>query len=158
MSTNVLTTHEEQVAFVRESLEKADALRKKKDYEQAISLLVEALRYGLDKAKIYYRLGNVYVDGGDLTRAEYAYNRALEMDPNFVNAMHNLAVVYRRQKRMSLYVKTYKKSQRLLIKKPRKTEFDPDQKKWLRGLSRTVFFWLFGGTALIVILVWLLTR
>jgi len=158
MSTNVLTTHEEQVAFVRDSLERADALRKKKDYEQAISLLVEALRYGLDKAKIYYRLGNVYIDGGDLARAEYAYNRALEMEPDFVNAMHNLAVVYRRQKRMSLYVKTYKKSQRLSIKKPHKTEFDPQQKKWLRGLSRTVFFWLLGGTALIVVVVWLLTR
>ena len=158
MSTNVLTTHEEQVAFVRESLKEADALRKKKDYEQAISLLVGALRYGLEKAMIYYRLGNVYIDGGDLSRAEYAYNRALEMDPNFVNAMHNLAVVYRRQKRMSLYVKTYKKSQRLSIKKPHKTKFTPDQKKRLRGLSRSVFFWLFGGTMLIVILVWLLTR
>lgn len=158
MSTNALTTHEEQVAFVRESLKKADALRKKKDYEQAISLLVEALRYGLEKAMIYYRLGNVYIDGGDLTRAEYAYNRALEMDANFVNAMHNLAVVYRRQKRMSLYVKTYKKSQRLMIKKPHKTEFDRGQKKRLRRMSRKVFFWLFGGTALIVIVVWLLTR
>lgn len=158
MSTNALTTHEEQVAFVRESLEKADALRKKKDYEQAISLLVEALRYGLEKAMIYYRLGNVYIDGSDLARAEYAYNRALEMDPNFINAMHNLAVVYRRQKRMSLYVKTYKKSQQLMIKKPHKTEFDRGQKKRLRGMSRKVFFWLFGGTALIVIVVWLLTR
>jgi len=158
MSTNVLKTHEEQVTFVRESLEKAEALRKTKDYEQAISLLVEALRYGLDKAKIYYRLGNVYIDGGDLARAEYAYNRALKMDPNFVNAMHNLAVVYRRQKKMSLYVKTYKKSQRLSIKNPHKTELDPDQKKRLRGWSRSVFMWLFGGTAVIVVVVWLLTR
>lgn len=158
MSTNVPKTHEEQIAFVRESLEKADVLRKKKEYEPAISLLVEALRYGLEKANIYYRLGNVYVDGGDLARAEYAYNRALEMDPSFVNAMHNLAVVYRRQKRTSLYVKTYKKSQRLSIKKPYKTEFNPDQQKKLRGLSRLAFLWLFGGTALIVIVIWALTR
>ena len=158
MSTNIQKTHDEQVAFVHESLEEADALRKKKEYEPAISLLVEALRYGLDKANIYYRLGNVYVDGGDLTRAEYAYNRALEMDPHFINAMHNLAVVYRRQKRMSLYVKTYKKSQRLTIKKPHKTEFNADQKKRIRGRSRSVFLWLFGGSALIVIVVWLLTR
>jgi len=158
MSTNEAKTHEEQIAFVRESLEKADVLRKKKDYEQAISLLVEALRYGLDKAKIYYRLGNVYIDGNDLSRAEYAYNRALEIDPNFVNAMHNLAVVYRRQKRMSLYVKTYKKSQRLSIKRPHKTKFNRDQKRHLRGLSRTVFLWLFGGAVLTVIVVWLLTR
>ena len=158
MSTNALRTHEEQSAFVRESLEKADALRKKKEYKEAISLLVEALRYGLEKAKIYYRLGNIYVDGGDLARAEYAYNRALEMDPKYVNAMHNLAVVYRRQKKMALYVKTYKKSQRLAIKNPHKTKLDSSQKKRLRGLSRGVFIWLLGGVALTVVIVWLLTR
>ncbi|MCK5827677.1 tetratricopeptide repeat protein [Candidatus Bipolaricaulota bacterium] len=158
MSTDERRTHEEQVAFVNESLEKAGALRKKKQYKEAIALLVEALQYGLEKAQIYYRLGNTYIDGDDLARAEYAYNRALEMDPNFVNAMHNLAVVYRRQKKMALYVKTYKKSQRLAIKNPHKTDFNADQKKKIRGLSRTVFLWLFGGAALIVLLIWLLAR
>ena len=158
MSTDALRTHDEQSAFVRESLEKADVLRKKKEYEGAISLLVEALRYGLDKAKIYYQLGNTYIDGGDLARAEYAYNRALEVDPKYVNAMHNLAVVYRRQKKMALYVKTYKKSQLLSIKNPRRTQFNPVQKKHIRWLSRTVFFWLLGGIALIVFVVWLLSR
>jgi len=158
MSIDELKTHEEQLSFVRESMTKADRLRKKKDYEPAISLLVEALRFGLEKAQIYYKLGNVYIDGGDLARAEYAYNRALEMDPKFVNAMHNLAVVYRRQKKMALYVRTYKKSQRLAIKHPHKTEFDGSQKKRIRGLSGSVFLWLLGGTALIVIAVWALTR
>jgi len=158
MSTDVLKTHDEQSSFVCESLEKADVLRKKKEYKEAISLLVEALRYGLDKSKIYNRLGNTYVDGGDLVRAEYAYNRALEIDPEHVNAMHNLAVVYRRQKKMALYVKTYKKSQRLSIKNPHKTEFNLDQRKMIRGLSRTIFLWLVAGVALIVIVVWLLAR
>ena len=151
-------THEEQAAFVSEALEKAEALRKKKDFEQAISLLVEALKYGLEKAQIYYRLGNIYVDGDDLTRAEYAYNRALEMDPKFVNAMHNLSVVYRRQKKMALYVKTYKKSQRLSIRNPRKSNFDSEQKKKIRGLSRKAFLWLFGGVAVILLVIWLLAR
>jgi len=151
-------THEEQIAFVNESMEKADALRKNKEYKEAISLLVDALQYGLEKAQIYYRLGNVYIDGDDLARAEYAYNRALEMDPKFVNAMHNLAVVYRRQKKMSLYVKTYKKSQRLSIKNPHKTDFDPKEKKKIRGMSRTVFLWLFGGAGFIVLLIWLFGR
>jgi tetratricopeptide (TPR) repeat protein len=158
MSIDERRTPEEQVAFVGESLEKADALRKKKEYKDAISLLVEALQYGLEKAQIYYRLGNIYIDGNDLARAEYAYNRALEVDPNLVNAMHNLAVVYRRQKKIALYVKTYKKSQRLSIKNPHKTDFNPDQKKKIRGLSRTVSLWLFGGAGLIVLLIWLLAR
>ncbi len=158
MSIEERKTHEEQMAFVDEALVKADALRKSKEYKEAISLLVEALQYGLEKAQIYYRLGNVYVDGGDLARAEYAYNRALEMDPKFVNAMHNLAVVYRRQKKMSLYVKTYKKSQRLSIKNPHRTQFNPDEKKRIRGLSRNAFLWLFGGVGLILVIIWLVLR
>ncbi|MFC2083193.1 tetratricopeptide repeat protein [Candidatus Bipolaricaulota bacterium] len=158
MSTDAPRTLEEQGVFVRESLKRADALRKNKEYDQAISLLVEALRYGLEKANIYYQLGNVYVDGGDLDRAEYAYNRALEVDPNLVNAMHNLAIVYRRQKRMSLYVKTFKKSQRLSIKSSRKTRPGTDQKTRIRGTSRSVSVWLFGGAAVIALFVWLLTR
>jgi tetratricopeptide (TPR) repeat protein len=158
MSIDERKTHEEQVAFVSESLEKAEALRKNKEYKEAITLLVEALQYGLEKAQLYYRLGNVYIDGDDLARAEYAYNRALEMDPKYVNAMHNLAVVYRRQKKMALYVKTYKKSQRLSIKNPHKTDFNPDEKKKIRGMSRTVFLWLFGGAGFIVLLIWLFGR
>ncbi len=158
MSTDAPRTHEEQGALVRESLQRADALRKNEEFDQAISLLVEALRYGLEKANIYYQLGNVYVDGGDLDRAEYAYNRALEVDPNLVNAMHNLAIVYRRQKRMSLYVRTFKKSQRLAIKNPHKTKSDTDQKTRIRGMSRSVSVWLFGGAAVVALVVWLLTR
>ena len=158
MSIDERRTHEEQVVFVNESIEKAEVLRKNKEYKEAISLLVDALQYGLEKAQIYYRLGNVYIDGDDLARAEYAYNRALEMDPKFVNAMHNLAVVYRRQKKMSLYVKTYKKSQRLSIKNPHKTNFNADEKKKIRGMSRTVFLWLFGGAGLIVLMIWLFGR
>jgi len=158
MSSEVLKTHEEQIAFVRDALTRADELRKKKEYGEAISLLVDALQYGLEKAMIYYRLGNIYVDGEDLARAEYAYNRALEMDPNFVNAMHNLAVVYRRQKKMSLYVKTYKKSQRLAIKNPHKTNFNADQQRRIRGLSVRVFFWMAAGIVVILLVVWLMTR
>jgi len=158
MSTEERKTHEQQIAFVNEALLKAEALRKSKEYKEAISLLVEALQYGLEKAQIYYRLGNVYFDGGDLARAEYAYNRALEMDPKFVNAMHNLAVVYRRQKKMSQYVKTYKKSQRLSINNPHKTNFNPEEKKRIRGLSRNAFLWLFGGAGFILLVIWLVLR
>jgi tetratricopeptide (TPR) repeat protein len=158
MSTDERKTHDEQIAYVGESIEKAEVLRKDKHYKEAISLLVDALQYGLEKAQIYYRLGNIYIDGEDLARAEYAYNRALEIDPKFVNAMHNLAVVYRRQKKMSLYVKTYKKSQKLAIRNPQKTNFNSEEKKRIRGMSRNVFLWLFGGAGFIVFLIWLLGR
>jgi len=158
MSTPTLQTREEQVAFVQEAIAQADGLRKEKRYKEAISLLVQALQYGIDKANLYYRLGNVYFDGEDLSRAEYAYNRALEVDPKHVNAMHNLAVVYKRQKKISLYVKTYKKSQRMALRYPKKTVFSPGEKRRIRFLSMRVTLWIAGGFGLVVLLIWLFGR
>lgn len=151
-------TYEEQEAFVRDALERAKALRKKKDYKVGISLLVEALKYGIDKAMIYYRLGNLYIDGGDLNRAEYAYKRALEVEPHYVNAMHNLAIVYKRQKKISLYVKTYKKSQRMELRYPRNVNLSVKKKNRLRRLSLKVLLWLLAGAGLIALLLFLLLR
>ncbi|MFC2081765.1 tetratricopeptide repeat protein [Candidatus Bipolaricaulota bacterium] len=158
MSTQVLKTREEQLNYVSEALERAEELRKKKQHKEAVSLLVDALRYGIDKAAIYYRLGNAYFDQEDLPRAEYAYTRALEIDSKHVNAMHNLAVVYKRQKKMSLYVKTYKKSQRLSLRKPRNVRLSASQKKHLRWLSGKVLFWIVAGAGGILLVIWLATR
>ncbi len=154
MSMPALETHEEKVAFVEGAIEQAEALRREKRYEEAISLLVEALQYGLEKAKLYYRLGNVYFDGGDLGRAEYAYNRALEVDPKYTNAMHNLAVVYKRQKKISLYVKTYKKSQRMALRYPAKREFSASEKRRIRFLSLKILLWILGGFGVVAVLIW----
>lgn len=147
-------TPEERQALVQEALVQADKLRKKKDYKQAIKLLVEALKYNIDKAMIYYRLGNVYIDGADLGRAEYAYKRALEMDSHHVNAMHNLAIVYKRQKKTSLYVKTFKKSQRMQLRYPRNPKLTSKQKTRLRRLSfKTILYMLLGLGAVVIILI-----
>ena len=158
MSTQVLKTREDQLNYVREALDRAEELRKKNQHKEAVSLLVDALRYGIEKAALYYRLGNIYFDQQDLTRAEYAYKRALEVDSKHVNAMHNLAVVYKRQKKMSLYVKTYKKSQRLALTRPRNVDLSSSQKRHLRWLSGKVLFWVAAGAGGILLIVWLLTR
>jgi tetratricopeptide (TPR) repeat protein len=153
-----LETREEQEAFVQDALKRAEALRKKKEYKEAISLLVEALRYGIDKATIYYRLGNIYIDGDDFNRAEYAYKRALEMDPHHSNAMHNLSIVYKRQKKVALYVKTYKKSQRMELRHPRKGNLAPEQKVRLRRLSIKILLGIFAAGGIIVLMIVLFTR
>ena len=148
----VLTAFEDQHEFVQQALAQAEKHRRKKEFKEGISLLVEALRYGIDKEKIYYRLGNIYIDGEDYNRAEYAYKRALDIDPHHVNAMHNLAIVYKRQKKISLYVKTYKKSQRTEIRHPRKSNLNPDQKKRIRSLGMKIMLWMLalGGLAIVV--------
>jgi len=147
-------TPEECKILVQEALVRAEKLRKKKDYGQAIELLVKALKYSIDNETIYYRLGNVYIDGKDLGRAEYAYKRALEMDPHHVNAMHNLAIVYKRQKKTSLYVKTYKKSQHMQLRHPRNPKLTAKQKTRLRHLSlKTILYVLLGVGAIAIILI-----
>lgn len=158
MNMEALETREEQEAFVQDALERAEALRKKKEYKEGISLLVEALRYGIDKATIYYRLGNIYIDGNDFNRAEYAYKRALEIDPHHSNAMHNLSIVYKRQKKITLYVKTYKKSQRMELRSPRKGNLAPEQKVHLRRLSIRILLGIFAAGAIIVLVIVLFTR
>ena len=155
--TQILTDFDEQREFVERALAKSEKHRKKKEYREGISLLVEALRYGIDKAQIYYRLGNIYIDGDDFNRAEYAYKRALDVDPHHVNALHNLAIVYKRQKKVSQFVKTYKKAQRMEIRHPRKTKLDQTQKKHLRRLSVKIMLTLLaigGIIAIVMFIVW----
>ena len=158
MNMEALETREEQEAFVQDALKRAEALRKKKEYKEGISLLVEALRYGIDKATIYYRLGNIYIDGDDFNRAEYAYKRALDIDSHHSNAMHNLSIVYKRQKKIALYVKTYKKSQRMELRSPRKGNLAPEQKVHLRRLSIKILLGIFAAGAIIVLVIVLFTR
>ena len=158
MSTPALQTREEQTAFVRDAMTRADELRREKRFKEAISLLVEALQYGVEKATLYYRLGNVYFDGGDLSRAEYAYSRALEVDPKHSNAMHNLAVVYKRQKKISLYVKTYKKSQRMALRRPKNLNLSAGEKRRIRFLSARILLWIIGGFGVVAVLIWLFGR
>jgi len=155
MSTPIPTTREEQERYVQHALARAEELRKQRNYQEGISLLVDALQYGVEKAQLYYRLGNIYFDGGDLGRAEYVYKRALEVDPHHVNAMHNLAVVYKQQQKISLYVKTYKKSQRLALRFPRTSSITPEQKKRLRWLSGKVLFWIIAALGAVALLLWL---
>ncbi len=154
-----LKTHEEKETFVRDALDRSEQLRKKKEYKEGITLLVEALKYGIDKGAIYYRLGNIYIDGGDFSRAEYAYNRALKVDPHHSNAMHNLSIVYKKQGKMPLYIKTYRKSQRMAISRPRRLDLTPEQKRSMRWLSlKLLVGGLLVGGVIVALLFFLLFR
>ena len=154
MQTQPLPTPAEQEQIVADALARAEEYRKRKEFKEGIHLLVEALRYGINKAMIYYRLGNIYIDAGDLSRAEYAYKRALEIDPHHVNAMHNLAVVYKRQGKISLYVKTYKKSQRMEIRHPRAVPLTPEAKRRLHRFGWQGFLLALGGVGLLFLVLY----
>jgi len=93
-------------------LAESELLRRKKDYEAGIRLLGEALAHHAGNADIYYRLGNLYIDQGDLEYAERAYVQAVECDPAHANALNNLAVVYKRRGNVRLFVQTIKRSRK----------------------------------------------
>lgn len=96
---------------------------------------MDVLRYGVNKAQVYFRLGNLYFDYGELSRAEYAYKRAIEEDPKHASAHHNLGVVYRRQGKISQAVKMLKKARKLEIRYPRQMQLSPEQKKLARRMA-----------------------
>lgn len=144
--------------LVREVLEHAEELRRQKRYKEAIDLLVDLLRYGEEKATIYFRLGNVYFDAGDLSRAEYAYQRAIQEDPHHVSAHHNLGVVYRKQGKISESVKMLKKARRLELRHPKKVELTPEQKKALWRLAWPMMLVPLALIALLFFLAWLVGR
>ena len=102
---------------VEKAIEEANRLRQKKRFQQGIDVLHAALQYNTKEDQIYYRLGNIHWDSGDLDQAEVAYKRAIEINKNHVNAHHNLSVVYKRKGKISEFVKIIKKKATLPIEK-----------------------------------------
>lgn len=86
----------------QELAKKAIALRLNGRYEEAKKLLEKALAKE-PSAEIYKELGNYYLLAQeDLDEAEKNYLMALKLDPRYLNAIHNLGLVY---------IKRYEKSQ-----------------------------------------------
>jgi tetratricopeptide (TPR) repeat protein len=98
------------------ALERAERCRVAGQYEEGIRVLADALDLGVDCAMIHFRLGNLFIDQGNLGEAERAYLKAIELDPHHAATTNNLAVIYKRTGRMALYVKTYKRAQRLELR------------------------------------------
>jgi tetratricopeptide (TPR) repeat protein len=120
---------------VESALIKAEELRRQKHYQEAINLLVDVLQAGLLKPRIYYRLGNIYYDMGDLDRAEYAYKRVIEFSPEHINAHYNLSVVYKKKGMIEESVKYLRKAYLLELKYPKKSQLTSEQKLWARAIA-----------------------
>nr|BAL56257.1 hypothetical conserved protein [uncultured Acetothermia bacterium]BAL57528.1 hypothetical conserved protein [uncultured Acetothermia bacterium]BAL59002.1 hypothetical protein HGMM_OP3C157 [Candidatus Acetothermum autotrophicum] len=131
----------ERRARVAEALRLGEELRRAKEYDKGIDLLVEALQYGVEKAKIYFRLGNIYFDAGKLEHAEYAYRRAIDIDPTHVNAHHNLSVVLRKQGKLSDAIRMKRQAERLAMQYPQQVQLAPEQIEQARRFARR---WLIG--------------
>lgn len=131
----------ERRARVEAALKLSEELRQAKEYDKGIDILIEALQYGVEKAKIYFRLGNIYFDAGKLDHAEYAYRRAIDLDPTHVNAHHNLSVVLRKQGKLSESLRLRRQAERLALQYPQRVQLTPEQIELARRLARR---WLIG--------------
>lgn len=143
---------------VEAALEEAERLRTAGRYQEGIALLIDALRFGQKAAQIFFRLGNLYYDSHDLERAEYAYKKAIEHDPLYVSAHHNLAVVYRQQGRIGEYVKQWKQALRLAGRHPERVQFSEEQARRVRRLALRLFLFLFALLALVFLAIYFLGR
>jgi tetratricopeptide (TPR) repeat protein len=148
---------EDRRTAVDRALARAEELRKEKRYDEGITLLRDALRYGIEQAQLHYRLGNLYYDAGKYEEAEYAYRQAITHDPLHINAHYNLGVVYRRMGRMDESIKMRKKANALARRHPERVRVRPEQVKYARRYARNFFL---GGLLFVVLLVlvllWLL--
>ncbi len=90
--------------------------RAQKYLEEAISLCDD--KEG--KARLYNNLGFIYERSNKMTGARYAYERALELKPDYLKARVNLAYVYQRLMAYDEAVTTYR---RLVNDHPRNADY-----------------------------------
>lgn len=84
-----------------------DAAAAQAEYEKATLRLEQIIREGgVENGKLYYNLGNVWFQRGDVGRAILNYLRAEQYMPNNVNLQQNLAYV--RQQRKDVFEQTEK--------------------------------------------------
>jgi len=69
------------------------ALATQKELETEISQLHEFLKNNPNNVELHFQLGNLYFRKGDQRRATKYYNRALQLNPKFLPALNNLALV-----------------------------------------------------------------
>lgn len=62
-------------------------------------LFVSALEVCPQNAKVHYNIAKVAADNGDKQLALIEYKRAIELNPNYEQAMNNLANLFREDKK-----------------------------------------------------------
>lgn len=151
-------TEEERTRVCEQVLAQAERLRRERRHKEGIDLLVDVLRYGVLRSQVYFRLGNLYFDAGDLSRAEYAYQRAIQEEPHHASAHHNLGVVYRRQGRIDQSVRMLKRARRLEVRHPPQANLSEEQKRAAKRLALPMMAVPLLIVGLIVLIVYLVSR
>lgn len=73
--------------------------RKQKLFRETLDEYVQSLMINADHPGTHVNFGNLYLNEGDLSKAETSYMEAIEIEPGLVTAYINLADLYRRTNR-----------------------------------------------------------
>ena len=107
-------------------LRKADMAMAKEQWNLAKKLLIQSLALTTEELPISLKLAKVYMESGDLKRAESLYKRLLEIDSKNPAIFENLAKIYIKKKRFKEAVEAYVQA----------LELDDKDDKKLIGLGR----------------------
>jgi len=107
-------------------LRKADMAMAKQQWSEAKKLLIKSISLSKDELLVSLKLAMVYMESGDLKRAEALYKRLMDIDPENPVIYENLAKIYIKKKRFKEALQAYIQGIELDIK---------DDKK-LAGLGR----------------------
>lgn len=153
-----MSTEVSKRADVTKALEDAENCRQEGDHEKGISILSDALQYGIEQAQIYYRLGNIYFDAKKLEHAEYSYRRAIDHDALHVNAHYNLGVVYKKMGRIEEGMKMRKKANKIARQHPEKVKVSSEQIASVRSFARRLLFFGIGFVVIVILVLYILFR
>jgi tetratricopeptide (TPR) repeat protein len=79
---------------LREALDAGRALYAKKEYARAEPYLSQVASADVPYADVYNMLGVIHHDGGQFSKAQQAFEKALNINPNYTEASLNLSVTY----------------------------------------------------------------
>jgi len=101
----------EELKSYREYLQEAGNFQEENKHYKAIEKFKKAIVVKEDNAEIAYNnMGNSYVEIDDKEEAKAAYQKAIELNSDYVDPLVNLALVYHKEKRYDLALSAYVKA------------------------------------------------
>lgn len=95
--------------FIRykEEMRKADLAIAKGQWKEAKQALIQAISLSKDELPVSLKLAKVYLQSGDLRKAETLYRRLLEIDPNNADIYENLGKIMADKKNYKEAIQAY---------------------------------------------------
>ncbi len=79
-------------------------------YDIAVSLITQAIQIDSTKPLFFTNLGNVFQKQGELEKSTQAYQKAIQIQPDYVDAHYNLGNVFQKQGELEKSTQAYQKA------------------------------------------------